>query len=80
MRDTDPVSWQEAVDFDRAIRIADQHGQNNGKRKMLVGLPFVHDTLVPLDMVNLDRDDGKRGAGCGIATGIQGSFSGMCGV
>ena len=64
--------------FDRDIRIADHHGQS--KRKMLVGLPFVHDSLVPLDMVDLDVDDGKRGAGCGIARGIQGSFAGMCGV
>ena len=78
MRDEEPADFAEAVQFDRDIRIADHHGQS--KRKMLVGLPFVHDSLVPLDMVDLDVDDGKRGAGCGIARGIQGSFAGMCGV
>lgn len=83
MRDTDPQSWQDALEFDREIRVRDAAGQLN--RKVLVGLPFVHDTLIPLDMVDLDKDDGKTGAGCGIITdksGLQeGSlFAGMCGV
>lgn len=83
MRDNDPASWAEAVEFDRQIRIKDQSGQV--KRKLLVGLPFIHDTLIPLDMVNLDVDDGKRGAGCGIVidkSGMQEGelFAGMCGV
>ncbi len=81
MRDDDPAAFAEAVQFDRDIRIADGHGQS--KRKMLVGLPFVHDSLVPLDMVDLGVDDGKRGAGCGIVvdkSGLQNSFAGMCGV
>ncbi len=82
MRDEDPKSWQDAIAFDHAIRQADANGQRN--RQKLVGLPFVHDTLIPLDMVNLDEDDGKVGAGCGITTdksGINdGMFAGMCGV
>lgn len=83
MRDTDPVSWADAVRFDREIREADATGQS--KRKMLVGLPFVHDSLVPLDMVDLSVEDGKRGAGCGIVTDLGGApddglFAGMCGV
>lgn len=80
MRDEDPASWQEAVEFDQAIRVADKHGQ--AKRALLVGVPFVHDSLIPLDMVDLDIDDGKRGAGCGIMfdkSGLQESFAGLCG-
>lgn len=83
MRDNDPDSFADAVRFDREIREADATGQS--KRKMLVGLPFVHDSLVPLDQVDFGIDDGKRGAGCGIVidkSGMQdgGLFAGMCGV
>lgn len=83
MRDEDPASWRDAIEFDRAIRIADHAGQ---KRKgMLVGLPFVHDSLVPLEMADLDKKDGKTWAGCGIVidkSGMigDGLFAGMCGV
>jgi len=87
MRDTDPQAWADAVEFDREIRFRDAARQLN--RKMLVGLPFIHDTLIPLDMVDLDKNDGKNdgktGAGCGIITDTSGLhdeplFAGMCGV
>lgn len=78
MRDKDPESWKDAVQFDKDIRRRDLAGQIN--RKMLVGLPFVHDSLVPLAEADIDKDDGKRGAGCGIQRAIQGQFAGMCGV
>ena len=82
MRDEDPASWADAVQFDRDIRRRDLAGQQ--KRQLSVGVPYIHDTLIPLDMVNLDEDDGKTGAGCGIVYdkgGMQegGLFSGLCG-
>lgn len=81
MRDEDPEAWKDAVDFDRQIRIAES--SSNKMRNPLRGLPFVHDSLIPLDMVDLDKADGKVGAGCGIITdksGMQdGLFAGMCG-
>ena len=75
MRDEDPESWNEAIAFDHAIRQADATGQINRRK-----LPFVHDTLVPLDQVDLAVEDGKIGAGCGIQGGLQGRFAGTCGV
>lgn len=83
MRDTDPQSWSDAVEFDREIR--DRDRANRSGRDPLHGLPFVHDSLIPLDMADLDVNDGKTGAGCGIVidqSGIQDGplFAGMCGV
>jgi hypothetical protein len=73
MRDDDPESWRDAVEFDREIRVADASGQSD--RKILVGLPFLHRDLVPLDQVDLrtDKDKGQNslwGQEC----------EGMCGV
>lgn len=48
MRDSDPKSWRDALEFDAAIR---------ANRGSLLGTPFVHDSLVPLAMVNLDADE-----------------------
>lgn len=78
MKAKDPESWADAVQFDHDIRRRDLAGQIN--RKVLIGLPYVHDSLIPLDMVDLSVDDGKTGAGCGIQRAIQGQFAGMCGV
>lgn len=54
MKDNDPESWADAVRFDEEMRAADWSGQ--GKRKILVGLPFLHDSLKPLGEVDLSTD------------------------
>ena len=81
MRSEDPESWQDAIEFDREIRRRDKAGQIN--RKVSIGLPFVHDSLVPLEMADIGLDDGKVGAGCGIQTDVsginEGMFAGLCG-
>jgi len=63
------------VTFDREIRTAYADGQH--ARGVLAGVPYVHRTLVPLDMVDLTEPLNDR-MGCG------GLFSqepdGICGV
>lgn len=49
MRDTDPESWQRAVDFDHAVRA-------NGPRKGMNELEYVHRGMKPLDEVELKGD------------------------
>lgn len=75
MRDNDPESWVDAVDFDHKIRQADKEGQK--KRGLLVGLPFVHSQRVPLDQVDLTTDVDH---GQGLLWGMGEECTGMCGV
>jgi hypothetical protein len=76
MRDEDPESFREAVEFDHAIRQADEDGQHASG--MRVGLPFVHRQMVPLDQVDL-RDDDERD-GQPSLFGMLNECEGMCGV
>lgn len=71
LRDSDPDAFADAVEFDREIRV----GGRTGKRLQLVGPPFVHRSLKPLDEVNLDDD------GPGLWDGVaENECEGMCGV
>lgn len=75
MRDEEPEEWDDAVAFDHAQRLADHDGP--GRRGLLVGTPYVHRQLVPLDMADLGGDGEKAGVGCGF---LGDGFDGMCGV
>jgi hypothetical protein len=48
----------------------------NAKRR-LVGVPFVHRQLIPLDMVDLDGPGEKTGGGCGA---LLDGYDGLCDV
>jgi hypothetical protein len=64
------------VRFDHAIRLADERGKAEGK--VLVGLPFVHRQMVPLDQADLRSDDEKQGQL--TIDGFANECEGMCGV
>lgn len=53
MRDTDPESWEDAVDFDRAIRGGYPVAAARGVE--LRGEMFLHRSRVPLDQAPIDR-------------------------
>ncbi|MBB5808898.1 hypothetical protein F4560_008666 [Saccharothrix ecbatanensis] len=52
MRDNDPDSWVEAVEFDRAIRHGYPRATTQGQE--LRGQYFLHRSCLPLDQVDLD--------------------------
>lgn len=53
MRDTDPTSWADAVDFDHAIRGGYPHATTRGTA--LRGNFYLHESLAPLDTAPIDR-------------------------
>jgi hypothetical protein len=75
MRDQRPTEWADAVAFDHDQRAAVGRGQE--RLGLLVGLPFVHRQLVPLDLVDLDGDGEHDGTHCGFLSDGQ---DGLCGV
>jgi len=69
LRDNDPVSWQDAVEFDKAIR-------HNGSK--LVGMKeqqFLHRACVPLDEVDLSTAEDR-----GQLNFFINECEGMCGL
>lgn len=66
LRDNDAAGWAEAVEIDRAIR----HGL---KGHGLDGELYLHDSLVPLEVVDLDS--GKR-----QVNPLENECEGVCGV
>lgn len=72
MRDNRPGEWADAVTFDRQMRQADREGQS--LRKMLVGVPYVHRQMVPLDEADLRSDTEKFGSL------FEEECEGMCGL
>jgi hypothetical protein len=69
LRDNDPASWQDAVEFDKAIR-------HNGSK--LVGMKeqqFLHRACVPLDEVDLSTAEDR-----GQLNFFINECEGMCGV
>lgn len=68
MKETDPESWADAVEFDRAIR-STVSPKNAGR---LVGMPFLHASRVPLGMVAFKAKDVDGGWG--------NECQGVCGV
>jgi len=69
IRDTDPVSWQDAVEFDKAIR-------SKGTLKGMNNQQYSHRSCVPLDEVDLSTaaDKGQ------VEFGFQEECEGMCGI
>lgn len=67
LKDNDPDGWQQAVELDRLIR-----GGVRGTRHAL----YLHDSMVPLDEVDLSTDI-ERGQG---ELKFQAECEGMCGV
>ena len=57
IRDNDPEGWEEAVEFDRAIRHGYPHATKQGQS--LRGQYFLHRSCQPLDQVDLD-EPGRR--------------------
>jgi hypothetical protein len=53
MRDTDPASWADAVEFDRAIRKGSARANARGQE--LRGENYLHRSRVPLDEARIDR-------------------------
>ncbi len=53
MRDTDPSSWTDAVDFDHAIRHGYAHATATGTP--LRGQFYLHESLQPLDVAPIDH-------------------------
>lgn len=76
LRDEHPDEWARAVRFDHEMREADLAGQD--KRKALVGVPYVHRQMVPLDRADLRSDDEKSGQL--TLWGMANECEGMCGV
>jgi hypothetical protein len=70
MRDTDPEAFADACQYDDDQRIADA---SYSERRPLAGLPFLHDSLVPLRMVKLDSEDDWQ-------LGFANECEGMCGL
>lgn len=52
IRDNDPEGWEEAIEFDRAIRNGHPHANRQGRQ--LRGQYFLHRSCQPLDRVELD--------------------------
>jgi len=59
LRDHHPDEWDRAVRFDHDQRATHEEGIAGGKQ--LVGTPFVHRQLVPLDEADLRTDDERNG-------------------
>lgn len=66
LRDSDSESWREGVAFDRAVR-ASPHFEGSTTP------PFVHRSLLPLDMAPIDEDSSQIDM-------FQDECEGMCGV
>lgn len=71
MRENDPASWADAVEFDRQLRIVGVRG--------IVGEPFLHRTLRPLDEVDLATAE-ERGQGNLFDHPFAAECEGMCGI
>lgn len=69
-----PEEFEDACQFDEAMRSADQ--RNAGRRKKIVGELYLHRQLVPLRMADLNGAGEKQG-GCGTLFDGQ---DGLCGV
>jgi hypothetical protein len=68
---TESEEWQDAVAFDHEIRRRDAAGQR--RKGLLVGLPYLHRSMLPLDRVPLDGPGGNE-------WGMQEECQGVCGV
>lgn len=69
-RDLPPEEFQKPVAFERRVQAAHHKGS-------MVGVPFLHRSLVPLDKVDLSTDTDR---GQGLLNGFNNECEGMCGV
>ena len=70
MKNEDPVSWEDAVDFDKKLRDLDA-----GKDKGLAGKLYLHSSCVPLSEVDFDTAEEKGQDPLWLS-----ECSGMCGI
>ncbi len=73
MKQDDPASFADACDVDRKIRLGERSYQDS--RGELRGEPYLHSSLIPLEMVQFNPASDKS-EGRGMANECQG----MCGV
>lgn len=80
MRASRPEEWADAVAFDAEIRAADAALQADGThpalKGRLVGLPYLHRQMVPLDQVVLRPKDARAA----LQYGMGNECAGVCGV
>lgn len=78
MREKDPEAFADAVSFDKEIRAASAALQADGVKLQgrLVGLPYLHSSLIPLDRVEFKPKD-KVAA---FQYGMGNECLGVCGV
>ena len=62
MRATEPAAWEDAVDFDAAVRRA--HATATRPGMPLAGRAYLHRDRIPLDQVDLGIDTGPDPDGC----------------
>ena len=70
LRDTDPQSWQDAISYEKRLQAA------AAQIPRLTGVPYLHPQRVPLDEVNLNRDENQGQ----LWNTMQNECAGMCGV
>ena len=90
MRDEDPTSWADAVAFDEEIRLAETANRisltvRGKERQPLAGVPYLHSTLMPLHLVDLEERDSEAVSlfgvgGVGGCGAIRDGKDGFCGV
>jgi hypothetical protein len=72
LRDEDPKSWQDAIEYERKLQAAAE------RVPRLDGVPYLHPQRVPLDQVDL-RTDVEHGQGL-LWNDMGNECAGMCGV
>lgn len=70
MRDSDPESWNDAIEFDGLIRNCASHQSKAMKSKQ-----YLHSSLKPLDQVDLSTDEDR-----GQLNMFNNECEGLCGV
>lgn len=73
MKQDDPPAFADACDVDRKIRLGER--SNKDSRGELRGEPYLHSSLIPLEMVQFDPASDKS-----EGRGMTNECQGMCGV
>jgi hypothetical protein len=76
LRDTNPEAWADAVAFDKEIRAASAALMKRNRKGALAGLPFLHESCVPLDQVVFKTKETRPAYTLGMANECRG----VCGV
>lgn len=72
MRDDHPIDWAKRLQFDVQIRDRDRERQR--QRATVYAEPYLHRSCVPMELANLDDDQGE------FAFGMENECEGMCGT